>query len=357
MRRSPVRPVRVLPLLLLAAVLLITLTPVMVQMPGESAQEPMADATPEERALAERLEFDVRVLADEIGERNLFRPEAFDRAADHIETRFQEAGLSVERESFEVRETDPGALPETRAETRAENLIAEIRGRQSPEEIVVVGAHYDTVHGSPGANDNASAVAALLALAEQFAEHPQPRTLRFVAFANEEPPFYMSADMGSHIHARNAREREEDIRAMMAMDGLGYFSDEPDSQQFPGPGLGMLYPDQANFIGFVSRLGDRALLRRALAAFRDKASIPSEGAALPAVVPGVAWSDHWSFWEHDYPAFFVTDTLPFRDPYYHSPGDTPERLDFERMGRVTHGLTAVIRDLAGGEKDVEEGGT
>lgn len=351
MRRSPVHPGRILLLLLLAVVLLIALVPWMVQMPGESAQEPLAAATAEERALAKRLEADVRVLAEDIGERNLFRPAALSRAADHIEARFREAGLEVKRESFQVRELEAGFVPET----RAENLVAEIPGREYPERIVVVGAHYDTVRGSPGANDNASAVAALLALAERFAGEPLPYTLRLVAFANEEPPFYMSADMGSHVHARNAREREKDIRAMMAMDGLGYFSNEAGSQQFPGPGLDLLYPDRANFIGFVTRVSDRALLRRALAAFRAQASIPSEGAALPGLVPGVAWSDHWSFWEHDYPAFFVTDTLPFRDPDYHSPGDTPDRLDFQRMARVTHGLAAVIRELAGQDPSDEEG--
>ncbi len=343
MRRRPVSPLRLLLLFMIVTGIAVIGLSLMVNMPGESASTELSELTDHERDTARRLEADVRALAEDIGERNLHHPDAMARAADHVDERFREIGFEPQRQEYELSD----ALAGHYREPRAENIHVEVTGHERPEEIIIIGAHYDTVPGSPGANDNASAVATLLHLAESFADDPQPRTLRFVAFANEEPPFYMSEDMGSHVHAARAREAGEDIRAMMSMDGLGYFSDEPGSQQFPGPGLGMLYPDRAEFIGFVTRLGDRALLRRAIAAFREEASIPSEGAALPSAIPGVAWSDHWSFWQHGYPAFFVTDTLPFRDPYYHSPGDTPERLDYERMARVAVGLETVVRELGG----------
>ncbi len=314
----------------------------MLAMPGSSARAPLPEATAELRLLASDLESDVRALSEGIGERNLHCPGSLDEAADWIEARLRAAGYVPQRQRYEL---SGDSIPRYAGHT-ADNLVAELPGRVRPEEIVIVGAHYDTVPGSPGANDNGSGVAVLLALAARFAERPQPRTVRFVAFANEEPPFYQTRDMGSHAYARESRRRGEPIIAMIALDGLGKFSDQPGSQQYPVPGLQLRYPRAGNFIGLITRFRDARLLRRALAAFREQATVPSEGAALPAWLPGVGWSDHWSFWVHGYPAFLVTDTLPFRDPHYHTSRDTPERLDYDRMARVTEGLEAVIRRLA-----------
>lgn len=315
----------------------------MTWMPGKSVRGPLPEMTVPERDLAARLEADVRALAVDIGERNFLAGDSMDRAAAWIEARMRDAGFSPQRHTYELT---GDSLPMV-AGREAHNLVAEVQGRERVEEIVVVGAHYDSVSGSPGANDNASGIAALLTLAEAFSNRPQPRTLRFVAFGNEEPPYFLSRDMGSLAYAARCRERGENIVAMMAMDGIGYFSDAPDSQQFPVSGVGWIYPDRGNFIGFVSRMWEAHLLRRAIGAFREEATVPSEGAALPGWVPGVGWSDHWSFWQHGYPAFFVTDTLPFRDPHYHSPGDTAGRLDYDRMARVVTGIKAVMVDLAG----------
>ncbi len=327
----------------ISLLLLLALTGVwMLAMPGSSARPPLPEPTVSERALAVSLEADVRALAEGIGERNMHRAGSLDEAAAWIEARMRAAGYRPQRRSYRLSSTGMSR----HAGRTADNLVAELPGTERPDEIVVIGAHYDTVPGSPGANDNASGVAVLLALAEAFADRPRPRTVRFVAFANEEPPFYLTPDMGSHAYARQSREQGERISAMMALDGLGYFSDASGSQHYPAPGLGLLYPDAGSFIGFVTRFRDAGLLRRALGAFRGQATLPSEGAALPGFIPGVGWSDHWSFWRHGYPAFLVTDTLPFRDPHYHSPGDTPERLDFERMARVAEGLKAVVIRLA-----------
>jgi hypothetical protein len=312
----------------------------MLMMPGESVTEPLAEPTVAERALTRQLKADVRMLADDIGERNMHRPGSMATAAEWIKLRLREAGYEPQVHSYTLRGSGYGG-------ESADNLIAEVPGHGPADEIVIIGAHYDTVPGSPGANDNGSAVAVLLALAEHFAERRQERTLRFIAFANEEPPFYLSEDMGSHAYARKLREGNEQVHAMIALDGLGFFSNKPGSQQFPVPGISLAYPDRAEFIAFVTRMRDRSVLTRALGSFREHASIPSEGAVLPSIVPGVGWSDHWSFWQHGYPALLVTDTLPFRDPHYHGPGDTPQRLDFDRMARVAEGLKAVISELAG----------
>ena len=218
-------------------------------------------------------------------------------------------------------------------------------GRQAPDEIVVIGAHYDSVFGSPGANDNGSGVAALLELARLFAARDTGRTVRFVAFVNEEPPFFRTSDMGSRQYARAARAKNEDIRAMLALETIGYYDDAPGSQRYP-PFFSLFFPDRGNFIGMVSNFGSRALLKRAVAAFRAASDFPIEHVATFGWVPGVDWSDHASFWSEGYPAIMITDTALYRYPYYHSARDTPDKVDYARLARVTAALAAVVEALA-----------
>jgi Zn-dependent M28 family amino/carboxypeptidase len=151
--------------------------------------------------------------------------------------------------------------------------------------------------------------------------------------------------MGSWAWAKRARERGERIRAMFSLEMLGFYRDAPGSQQYPAP-LGLFYPDRADFIAFVGDLGARALVRNSLKVFREKAMFPSQGVAAPSFVPGVTWSDHWSFRRHGYAAIMITDTAFYRYPHYHAPSDTPEKLDYERMARVTLGLAAMLKELA-----------
>jgi Zn-dependent M28 family amino/carboxypeptidase len=169
--------------------------------------------------------------------------------------------------------------------------------------------------------------------------------LRFVAFVNEEPPYFLSDEMGSFIYARRCKERGDKIAGMISLETIGYFSDAPDSQTYPSRVLGAFYPKIGNFIGFVSNVHSRALLRRVIALFREQAKIPSQGAALPRFVPGVSWSDQWSFWRNGYPGIMVTDTAPFRYPHYHSTNDTPDKLDYDRFTLVVSGMEKVIANL------------
>ncbi len=260
-------------------------------------------------------------------------PAALDRAADQIETSFRSTLLPVERQSF-------AADGKT-----CHNLVLERPGTGRKDEIVVIGAHYDSAESVPGADDNASGVAVLLELARLTSgPSPQARTVRFVAFANEEPPYFQSPSMGSLVYARRCRDKGERIVAMLSLESLGYFRDEPGTQRYP-PLFSALYPDRGNFVAFVGDLGSRWLVRRAIGTFRKGARIASEGGALPGGVPGVGWSDQWAFWEAGYPGIMVTDTAPFRNPNYHTPGDTPETLDYVRLARVVLGLVPVVRDL------------
>lgn len=275
----------------------------------------------------------VQVLAGEIGERNVWRPRALRAAENYLRRQWESQGYRVAAHEV-VFERERWA-----------NLEVSRAGRRAPGEVVIVGAHYDSVSGSPGANDNGSGVAALLELSRRFAARDTGRTVRFVAFVNEEPPFFRTGDMGSRHYARAARAKGEDIRAMLALETIGYYDDAPGSQHYP-PLFSLFFPDRGNFLGLVSNFGSRALLKRAVAAFRAASDFPLEYVSTFGWVPGVDWSDHASFWDEGYPAIMITDTALYRYPYYHSGRDTPDKLDYARLARVTEALAAVIEALA-----------
>jgi Zn-dependent M28 family amino/carboxypeptidase len=303
-----------------------------IRMPGKNVLQ-AAPLSPPEIALRAELQADVQKLAGDIGERNIPRYPALNAAAEFIEKSFTDAGLRSRRDTYEVR---------ARA---CHNIEVELPG--ASQEIVLIGAHYDSVFGAPGANDNGTGVAGMLALARRFAGKTPQKTLRFVAFVNEEPPYFQTFEMGSLVYAARCKARGDRIQAMISLETIGYFSDAPHSQVYPSPGLGVFYPRTANFIGFVANVGSRRLLKRALKSFRAEEKLPSEGAAVPAFIPGVGWSDHWAFWQNGYPAIMVTDTALFRYRHYHQPTDTPDKIDYDRFTLVVSGMQNVITDLAG----------
>ncbi|MDX1513543.1 MAG: M28 family peptidase [Gammaproteobacteria bacterium] len=305
------------------------------KMPGRSFEGALPPLTDEQTDLSARLETHVRALAGDIGERNLFRYEALLRAAGYIEETFESAGFEPRAQPFEVRGKT------------VRNIEVEIAGTEPASGIVVIGAHYDSVDGSPGANDNATGVGAVLELARLMRHRTPRRSVRFVTFVNEEPPFFYSDAMGSVRYADRSAKRGENIVAMLSLETIGYYDDRPGSQHYPVP-LSLFYGDRGNFIGFVGNLKSRALVRRAVASFRDNARFPSEGLAAPGWLTGVGWSDHWSFWQVGYPAIMVTDTALFRYGEYHTAADRPRVVDFERYARVVDGLAPVIMDLAAG---------
>ena len=297
-------------------------------MPGRrfTGVAPALDAAQSESR--DRLRGDVETLARE--PRNIFRAGSLSRAAAHIAGEFEAAGYAAEGQAYVV------------SGVTCENLVAEVRGGK---EIVVVGAHYDTVDGSPGADDNASGVAALLELARRFRDSKPARTLRFIAFVNEEPPFFQSEAMGSVQYAKLCQARGEAIAAMISIESIGYFSDRPHSQSYPRP-IGLLYPSSGDFMGFIGNPMSGRLVRECVRAFRSRAKIRSEGAIVPELIPQVGWSDQWPFWRIGTPAVMVTDTAPFRNPQYHLDTDRPETLDYDRMAHVVDGLEGVVRALS-----------
>lgn len=309
---------------------------VMISMPGSSYDGDLPALTDEEQSSTARLRAHVVKLAEDIGERNVWTPKALERAAAHVEETWRRAGHEPARQTYAVRGVEVA------------NVEIEVTGSSRPDEIVVVGAHYDSVMGCPGANDNATGVAGLLEVERLLRRKKHARTLRFVAFVNEEPPFFQTSTMGSLVHARRSRERGDDVVAMLSLETIGYYRDDEGSQQYPPP-LGFVYPSKGDFIAFVGNVKSRALVRRCVRSFRSHTQFPSEGGALPGILPGIGWSDHWAYWQAGYRAVMVTDTAPFRYPHYHELGDTPDHLDYERCARVVAGVARVISELADGD--------
>ncbi len=277
--------------------------------------------------LEKNLEEHVRVLAAEIGERDMDRYDNLQAAGEYIEGIFKKYNYSIESQAylFDGKEF--------------RNIIATQPGRRLPGEVILVGAHYDTVPGSPGADDNASGVAGILELARLFSGHSTARTLKFVAFCNEE-----NGLVGSQVYARWAKKHGEKIVAMFSLEMIGYYADRALSQRYPS-GLRYFYPDRGNFIAVVGYLGRFNLVRKVKAALAKNSSVPVESLAGVGFIRGVDFSDHASFWREGYPALMITDTAFYRNPHYHRPSDTFETLDYRCMAEVVKGLYHAVISL------------
>lgn len=305
--------------------------------PGTAASRE-ADSRPHALTTSQRLERDVRWLVGSFPGRNSGDWAMLNAAGEALAARFESMGYAVRLEEVPAGE---GAS--------AFNVIAERRGSTLPEEVVVVGAHYDSEVGTPGADDNASGVAVLLELAARFADETPGRTLRWVAFTNEESS-NGGGLLGSRVSASNSLVAGESIAAMLSLEMLGYFSTEPNSQSYPFPtdspfARALELPTTGDFIAVVGRLADAELVERLGSAMGRVRSIPVKPAALPALVRDMYRSDHASYWATGYPAAMVTDTSYARNPHYHQASDTPETLDYERMAGVADALEAGVRVL------------
>jgi Zn-dependent M28 family amino/carboxypeptidase len=269
-------------------------------------------------------------LAGEIGARPHWDLPGLERAAERIEGRFAASGFTVASQSFEY------------AGRTYRNLVAERAGAEEPEKVLVVGAHYDTVPGSPGADDNTSGVAGLLALARRLAGRPLRKTVRFAAFALEEPPVYRTRNMGSYRYAESLKRGRAQVEGMICLEMIGFFTDRPGSQRYPLPFMGRAFPKAGVYIAMVGNRRSAAFTRLLAEGFRGATDLPLSTLNAPAVVVGIDFSDHWSFGKFGYPALMVTDTAFYRNPNYHASGDLPDTLDYERMAKVVEGLAGAL---------------
>jgi Zn-dependent M28 family amino/carboxypeptidase len=283
--------------------------------------------------LAGRLARHVDRLAGLIGPRHLGKPAAFAAAARLVERELSDAGYAVMHHSYRARGHEVA------------NLVAELPGSQRKHEVVILGAHYDTVESTPGADDNASGVAVLIEAARQMRGLRPARTVRFVSFACEEPPHFYTGEMGSQVYARACRLRGEQIRGMLCLEMVGYYSNELGSQRVPASiprVLHRAFPQRANFLAAVGNLRSARLLWRFRHGFKRAAyplgGFPLFSIVLPERISEIRLSDNSSFWDQAYPALMLTDTSFLRNPHYHLPSDTPQTLDYERMAQVTAGV-------------------
>jgi Zn-dependent M28 family amino/carboxypeptidase len=273
----------------------------------------------------------VSYLSQGIGQRSFMDLRKLDDAAGYIEEKFLSSGLSTERQAFTYRGNTYW------------NIIGKKEGPDKP--ILIVGAHYDTVIGTPGADDNASGIAALLELARLSGNTPCKRPVRFVAFCLEEPPVFYTSRMGSLVYAKSLRDRKVQLFGMISLEMLGYYSEEKDSQYYPLPVFRMFYPNTGNFIAFVGNLSSRHFANAFKRVFKGVSPFPVESLNSPSIVPGVDFSDHRSFWKNGYQAIMITDTAFYRNPNYHAPGDTFDTLDFKKMTALVSGLQRTMSSL------------
>jgi Zn-dependent M28 family amino/carboxypeptidase len=302
-------------------------------MPLKSYSGQLPPLTNEQLETVSHLSQHVKYLSETIGERNLSKPGTLQAVTDYLQSQLKQSGYAVTEQVYLVQGE------------QVRNLEVRLPGTDAEAKTVVVGAHYDSVTGAPGADDNASGAAAVLELARLLQGPAHRKTIRLVLFVNEEPPFFQTDGMGSLVYARQLKREHVSVSAMISLEMLGFYSDVRGSQKYPVL-LGLFYPDRGNFIGFVGNPESQTLVRRAVRSFRSTTQFPSEGIAAPADWPGVGWSDHWSFWQEQYPAIMITDTALFRYPYYHTPFDTANRVDFGKMARVVGGVRRVVESLA-----------
>ena len=269
----------------------------------------------------------VEYLSVKIGDRHLWKDDSLNKAADYIESTFAGYGYAVGRQTY-------SCYGKT-----VSNLIVEKTGGN--KEVVIIGAHYDTVPGTPGADDNASAVAGLMELGRLLKESSNKKTLVFVAFVNEEPPCFGSTNMGSMVYAKHLKDRKISIEVMVSLEMIGFFSKER-IQGYPLPGMGLFYPKTGNYIGVVGNFHSSRYVSFFKKGIRKHSNINAKSLTAPEFFGGINLSDHYSFWHHGYRAVMITDTSFFRNRNYHQETDTIDTLDFERMAELVKGLTHTL---------------
>lgn len=281
----------------------------------------------------ERLKAHVRTLSENFVPRDWTNTENLDKTASYISDHFKRAKGDVSEQLFEAsgityKNVVAGFGPET-------------------EEIVIVGAHYDAVSITPGADDNASAVAGLIELGYLIGETDLQTRVVLVSYPLEEPPNFGTESMGSAVHAASMKAEGKKIRIMICLEMIGYFVDSKGSQDYPVPALRLYYPSKGNFITVVGKIDQRPLVRRVKKAMISASRLPVCSINAPTAIPGIDFSDHRNYWKEGYQAVMITDTAFYRNPHYHTELDTWDTLDYERMAMTVRGVHAAVLEFAG----------
>lgn len=286
----------------------------------------------EKSADQERLRQHVMALSETFHPRDWTHPQNLNRCADYIAAEMEAAGATVEVQDYTVG-----------GET-FRNVIGRFGAEK--DKTIVIGAHYDSCGDTPGADDNASGVAGLLELARLIGKEEPDCGVELVAYTLEEPPFFRTPQMGSAIHAASVASQKDRIIGVLVLEMIGYFSDEPGSQAYPLPLLKVHYPDKGDFITVVSKWNQGGLISEVKAGMKGTTGLPVYSFRGPVSLPGVDFSDHRNYWPHDIPAVMITNTAFYRNRHYHTPQDTADRLDYDRMGKTVVGVYEAIRFLS-----------
>jgi len=289
---------------------------------------------------SQRLKNHLMQLTVTIGERSVAMPENLEGTASYIESFYQELGLAVLRETYPYHDQD------------VSNVVTEIAFTSEPNNKFLIGAHYDSVMGTVGADDNASAVAVQLETARLLNQLRESENLdlavKFVSFALEEPPAYGTRFMGSRVYARKARQNNEKIDGMICLEMVGYACYERGCQGYPFPLMFFGYPKQGDFIGIVGNSRSRGFSQKLVREFSKNKELPVVKLSVPfngRILPAVRLSDHASFWDQGFNAVMITDSAFYRNPYYHTAMDTMEKLDYRFMAELVKSLVIFFRSF------------
>lgn len=298
---------------------------------GWNVFKPNITIAPKDGQLATRLKHHVYKLSKEIGDRNVFNYSRLEQTAEYITNQLKSYGYDVQFQEYFINHK------------KTKNIIITKTGEKFAREIIIVGAHYDSCF-NPGADDNASGVAGLLELSRLLKDKTTDRTVKFIFFVNEEPPFFKTESMGSRVYAREAKKSGEDIKAVIVFDLIGFYSNRIFSQRYL-PITGMFFPNKGNFISVISNFKYRHLTSTIVKYFKKSSKFPIESVALD-FIPAKDFSDHWSFWKEGYPGVMISDTAFLRHKNYHQNTDTWDKLNYEYMACVIEGFSSVITDLS-----------
>jgi len=282
------------------------------------------DISVAEIATSKRIKEITTFLAVEIGTRNYQNYDNLEMSVSFIIKSFEELGYTIEIMSYEAN----GQV--------FKNVIAYSPENDPTKNTILIGAHYDSCF-NPGADDNATGVAGMIELARLFKDEKLNHNLRFVGFVNEEPPFFNSKSMGSMVYANEIKSSGDKIKVAVILETIGYYSEKPFSQKYL-PLLGPFYPNKGNFIAIVGNFNSKNIVNTLYTSFKNNKKFPAERVVSPESIPGINFSDHWSFWKVGIPAVMITDTAYLRNSNYHKKTDLPATLNFEKMAKMIFGL-------------------
>ena len=287
---------------------------------------------------AENLKKHVYTIVEKFDDRVYNNIEMLNATAKYIHNEFSKYSEDVSYQTYELTEFVDNEVFEYK------NVIANFKGtKECSDGLLIVGGHYDTFGGHAGANDNTSAVAGLLELARVLKENPPKCDVQLVSYTLEEPPAFGTEKMGSFIHAKRLKEQGVKVKLVIALDMIGFYNDEENSQMYPVPLMNLYYPNQANFISIVSNFSNILEVREAKNIFKETSNLPVYSINAPAVIPGIDFSDHRNYWKFNYPALMISDTAFYRSSNYHTEHDTPDTLDYEKMAKVVEGVYNMIK--------------